>query len=109
MNLQKKKLRGQCQTYEVSPGSIVTSIFKNDNPPSLTNIVVQLKGGTNKYALSDNEISQLRRASDGELKLVLYMDGIACLPPRLRKADLQVLSENEVLQWTKETLNKSGN
>lgn len=89
--------------------------------PTLANIVVQLqKDKTVQYQLSGIEISKLREASGGELRLVLYDEGIGCLSPAIKayfrkmakqqpynkQEHYQMLRDKkgEILRWTNQVL-----
>jgi len=109
---------GERQANILPPGWFSPGIFKDFRSGLITNIIVRLQDSiTNKYTLSVAEISKARRASRGELQLVIYMDGIACIPPTIVEPrdhydphddpyDSQTLQDrkDEVLEWTRAAL-----
>jgi|GEM_PF-6695974 len=94
--------------------------------PILTNIVVKRKDHESvQYSLSASQISKLREVSGGEVRLVLYDEGLGCMSPTVKsllvalekkanqdraycdmKDRCQILrnQKSEVLNWTAEVL-----
>jgi len=71
-----------------------------------------------KYSLSSDEVTKLRNAGNGRVRLVLYNDGIACLPPLMRAVskdhpqsqeefvEFLKTSKQEALDWTQNVLKR---
>ncbi len=108
--LSYKQLSGDSMRYQKTKAG--------DVMPVLTNIVaVSENSEPIKYSLSMYEIAKLRNAHYGEIRLVIYDDGIACLPPRVivqsdnhqqtQKEYIQFLAneKNEAVKWTQDVLN----
>lgn len=120
----EKRKPYQRETYEQPPETFYgyQAIGKNEPLPVLTNIVVQSTDFMSvQYSLSADEISKLRRSSGGELRLVLYDEGIACISPGIKayfkeidkrpynkEEYFQVLRDkkDEAIKWTRDVLAK---
>lgn len=120
-------LSGRNLIYEQRSGSFAgysRSNGRGERLPVLTNVVAQVKDSKDfKYTLSGEQISRLRDASGGELRLVLYDEGIACMSPAMNEAiaelgkhpydkqkRLQLLRDqrDEALKWTRDVVTNSG-
>jgi len=110
---------GKHESYEQAAGRFVgfSKPGKHAPMPLLTNFIISSEGGSGKqYSFNTVEISKLRSASDGKLKLVIYDDGLACLPPvrspqredypETHQEYLQLLHRKKLLAitWTRHVL-----
>lgn len=95
---------------------------RNEPMPTITNIMVQLTNASVCFSLSANEVAKLREASGGNLRLIIYSDGLGCVPPALhayfasvngnnpyskeKHSQMLMYIKDQVVRWTKQVLNR---
>jgi hypothetical protein len=88
---------GKKQTYTQKPKTIVDFAVAAKEPGQsrLSTIVVRSEGpAATEYSLSFLEISKLRNASGGELRLILYDDGLGCMSPTMKSSLVKAYEES---------------
>ena len=113
---------GQRQTHEQEPESFFDyGETQTGTPSRLTRIeAVSTADPPVTYSLSGHDLARLREVAPGNLMLVLYDEGIACLSPDVKKVVEQQMFNNpfdraeyfrllgvereEALNWTRKVL-----
>jgi hypothetical protein len=106
--------------YRQKPGNFMRyqTAGVDESMPVLTNIILISEGPKPvKCSLSNHEITKLRNARNGSVRLVIYDDTIACLPPlqmaeaenhpQTRGEYIQFLhnEKDKAIKWTQDVLN----
>ena len=58
---------------------------RQDPLPEVTNIIARMEGSSTTFQLTKNDIDKLRHSAGGQLNMVIYKEGLACIPSSYRE------------------------
>ncbi len=108
---------GKSRTFQIPPEIYTpfSRMAKREPMPLLATITTRAGAGE-VYSLTRVDVEALRKAANGKVRLILYEDGIACMPPGWIAPDSENrkyfewlrTNKHEWLKWTKEVLAQTG-